>query len=145
MYVYHFIKDISHRSCDIRFGWSVIMISLKTQCCNCQRIQILTLDFFIWFDCIIRNGGVVMRLRCGFAPRGTIAHERSVPQLPGLSPPLWLPGAFWDDHGYLSPCNDDAGALRYVYLEDDDRRPTRCELEVYSEQGSMPFICAIIR
>ena len=101
--------------------------------------------FFIWFDCIIRNGGVVVQLRCGFAPRGTLAHERSVPTLQGLSPPLWLPRAFWDDYGYLSPCNDDAGALRYVYLEGDDRRLTRCELEVYSKQGSMPFICAIIR
>ena len=33
----------------------------------------------------------------------------------------------------------------YVYLEGDDRRLTLCELEVYSKQGSMPLICAIIR
>ena len=33
----------------------------------------------------------------------------------------------------------------YVYLEGDDRRLALCELEVYSKQGSMPLICAIIR
>ena len=32
----------------------------------------------------------------------------------------------------------------YVYLEGESRRLTLCELEVYSQQGSNPFVCAII-
>ena len=31
----------------------------------------------------------------------------------------------------------------YVYLEGEDRRLTLCELEVYSQEGSDPFVCAI--
>ena len=32
----------------------------------------------------------------------------------------------------------------YVYLEGEGRQLTLCELEVYSQQGSNPFVCAII-
>ena len=111
-------------------------------------MEILTLDLFYMislYHYIIKKRRTPVRLRRGLATSGRIAEERAAPDLSGLSPPSWLPWAFWDDHGYLLCFNDDSMARYvYVYLEGEDRRLTICELEVYSQEGSDPCVCAII-